>query len=90
MTNIRQDKFKIGDRVTWADENYADMTNAAKTYGEGPFSIVEVQNPEFESYEHYHDYEGGSNWRSMGHTQFVKIDAAPEKRWSGAFFKIAA
>lgn len=85
----RTDKFAVGDKVTWFDDEYATMTDGREHYGDGPFEIIKVFNRDYESY----DYPDGchSNWDSMGHTQHVRVatpsDPDSTHQYSGAFFK---
>jgi hypothetical protein len=78
----RKDKFKVGDIVAWSDNNYAKLTDGVNRFGHGPFVIETVIDREYEN-----GYGDQSNWSSMGHTQHVKIDAAKNNSFSGAFFK---
>lgn len=73
---IREDKFKVGDKVTWANDDYATMTtNCRETYGDGPFEIVSVD-------------ESCCQYRFMGHTQHVTLNHGGNNVYSGAFFKL--
>jgi hypothetical protein len=90
-TNIRMDKFQVGDKVTWTDEDYATLTGGRERFGDGPFEIIKVYDREFSP--PYYELDM-SNWAQMGHTQHVQIDACPvedttnvEKLWSGSFFR---
>lgn len=75
---IRKDKFKIGQKVTWDNDDMATITGGRFRFGNGPFVLVEVIDVQ------EYDY-----WHSMGHTQHVKIDAGgPRDLFSGMFFKL--
>lgn len=79
----RKDKFVIGQRVIWANDEMATITNGRDRFGDGPFVLSEVID---RSYNKYDDF--GSNWQSMGHTQHVKIENDFESLFSGSFFKL--
>ncbi len=80
--SIRHDKFAIGDSVVWAD-GYDTLTDGRARYGDGPFRIIEVIDREYDPAD---DFDGQSNWSSMGHTQHVRIDADEIAMFSGVFF----
>ena len=91
-TNIRMDKFAVGDKVTWSNDIYAKMTEGRARYGDGPFEVVAVFDREYDPPPEW-DEVSQSNWSSMGHTQHVQLKEIPDnfegkpKLWSGAFFK---
>jgi hypothetical protein len=71
---VRQDKFKIGDKVTWANDDMANLTGGRNRLGNGPFAILKTENVK-------------RHFRSVGHTQFVVIDNfLGNNHFSGAFF----
>lgn len=80
----RTDKFAPGDKVVWADDHYATLTDGREKYGDGPFVIGKVFDRPYVSDPY--DPELGSNWDSMGHTQHVSILGA-YSHISGAYFK---
>lgn len=71
---IRQDKFAVGDKVTWFNDDYAILTQGRKEHGDGPFTIMAI-----------HDVQ--SHYAAVGHTQWVQPDFDTECHWSGAYFK---
>lgn len=79
---VRQDKFNVGDKVTWFDDYYANATDGCKTIGNGPFVIATVIDRPYCNYD-----DDTSNWQLMGHTQHVGIDKGAGL-YSGAFFKL--
>lgn len=80
--SYRTDKFQVGDKVTWASDHHATITDGRKSYGEGPFVVSEVFDRPF-----YHYMGDRSNWDDMGHTQHIKFDGNEYSLWSGAYFK---
>ena len=84
---VRLDKFQVGDKVTWSDDEHANLTDGCKAIGNGPFVIISVIDRPFESYLDYDGDVGLSNWKLMGHTQHVEIDKGDDL-YSGAFFKL--
>lgn len=78
---VRQDKFKTGDKVTWVNDHYANLTDGRKMHGDGPFEIIGVHPV------------NSSAYRSAGHTQHLVIAISEPDletqfdRYSGAFFK---
>ena len=88
----RWDKFKVGDRVTWADDRYADMTRGRKRHGDGPFIILAVENAPYAASDVPYTLTKGppeeSRWAAMGHTQDVTVEHdGRDVRYSGAFFR---
>lgn len=87
MSHFYEDKFSVGEIITWRDDVWAQRAGGQARYGNGPFQITEVlDQPE-------------SHWESMAHTQHVKIkfitppipQADLPLTWiSGAFFKAVA
>lgn len=78
-SKVRQDKFIVGDKVTWSDDHYATLTDGRKRNGDGPFEVVEVI-----------DREGSfplSSIVAMAHTQHLKMNFDCAATYSGAFFK---
>lgn len=80
---IRLDEFKVGDKVTWFDDHYANLVDGRKQYGDGPFTVAAV----FDRNPHV--------WRDMGHTQHVCLEGMYSVlhqdellELSGAFLKI--
>lgn len=74
----RTDKFAPGDKVTWADDHYANRIDgySRKDHGDGPFVVTEV----FE--------RDSCFWSIMEHTQHLFVSVvAPHNIISGAFFK---
>ena len=93
-----QDKFKVGDKVTWRNDGYATVTGGREKLGDGPFQITQVrdidESAEYDPYDH--QYMGQ---QSAGHTQHVVIAESPTvtfttgrtapRYFSGAYFKLA-
>lgn len=91
---MQRPRFRAGDRVTWYSDHYAENVflsgQPRKTLGDGPFTIVIVEDAPCDP-----EYAGrgtiAPNWLGMGHTQYVTIDIPPSRygpRFSGAFFKL--
>jgi hypothetical protein len=84
--------FKIGDRVTWFDDSYADACDSRAQLGDGPFEIISVENiaAKCEDIESTIFFTEAAR-QHAGHTQFVTINVDPgeheENRFSGAFFR---
>jgi hypothetical protein len=74
MTDIRRDKFKVGDMVTWSNPHYADLVDGQKKHGKGPFKILKTT-----------DVIHGVH--AVGHLQHVLVSKCGSHEWSGAFFK---
>ena len=77
----RNDKFRVGESVVWAD-GYGDLAGGRGKYGDGPFRITKVIDRAFEPGDESYQ----SNWSSMGHTQHVYINVDRAPMFSGAFF----
>lgn len=75
--NYRTDKFKIGDWVTWFNDEWANLTGGRNRLGDGPFEIIDIDDSDFRVF------------KSVGHTQwpYILTKDGPE-RFSGAFFKV--
>ena len=91
----RWDRFEVGDRVTWADDYYAEMTRGRERHGDGPFEVLAVETARYTSSEIPYVLQGvenASRWAAMGHTQFVTVNHVSDGNWdsrrySGAFFR---
>lgn len=69
---VQQDKFKIDDKVTWANDFWANFTNGRKRMGDGPFIISAIYDVNPDLYDF------------VGHSQHIYIN---KNCFSGAFFK---
>lgn len=78
----REDKFRVGDLVVWANNMYANAAPQSKSLGEGPFVVTGIDDV---AKEKWNDFGTMSNWDAMGHTQFVNIDGNPLS-FSGIYF----
>ena len=89
----RTDKFIVGDRVAWSEDETYHMFK--DEHGEGPFSIQHITDIAFVPAETEPEYVMGygeitpqSNWDSMGHTQIVVVKTQMGmNRFSGAWFQ---
>lgn len=73
---VFQTRFRVGHRVTWASDHWANFDGGRERFGDGPFRVVAVS-----SVPH-------SDLKSVGHPQSVEIDVEPHS-FSGLFFKHA-
>lgn len=89
MREVRKDLFEAGDKITWINDHYANLTGGRKKYGDGPFTVLSAK-------EIPDTMMGETSTMSMrqaaGHTQHLHVDIpTPEGKdntfWSGAFFK---
>ena len=85
IKNIRQDKFAVGDQVTWFDDYWATLTDGRKKFGDGPFQVLLAKDEPFVDWSSAGDDR--SNWSTMGHTQYILIELPVLRIYSGAFFK---
>lgn len=79
MSRIHQDRFEVGDTVTWRNEDMATTTNGRVALG-GTVTIVGVTEVP------------GSAWYGVGHTQHVVVESHNGRcfeqcTYSGAFFR---
>lgn len=79
---IHEGNFHTGDRVTWRNDHYAELTDGRERWGDGPFIVKSTRR-----------IEGAQNIRGAGHCQHVfvqmggAIKQAPDECFSGAFFQ---
>lgn len=80
MTQIRADRFEVGDRVTFIDlDDYTSdlvLQNHWRVHGRGPYAVEETEDvPDWQL--------ENSNLRTL-HTQYVTING---ERYSGYWLK---
>lgn len=94
---VRQDKFKVGDKVTPHREGpfyfhgeFRDLFDREWIKPDGIYTVSKVVDV---PYEPSYESGGQSNWGSMGHTQHISIAEDPEPsgdypNWSGAWWAL--